>query len=255
MPSHDDVVRAQFTQQAEGYASAPLMKDEEHLRLLVALAGAGPSDTVLDVACGPGFVTCSFAAVACRAVGVDLTPAMVERAEATRRERGITNVEFRVGDVAALEFSSNAFTLAVSRYAFHHFPEPLRVLTEMLRVTAPGGRIVIADLAPPASSIALFNRMETLRDPSHARALTSSEFEELFRAVGLSGRRVGAYDFTVEVEELLRRAAPPENAAQAVREIFRKSLEGDALGMKVHRRDEAIWASYPVEIFVAPVPK
>ena len=69
MSGHRDLIVEQFTKQAIPYSMAPGIRDETALGLLVETARAGPDDTVLDVACGPGFVTCALAAVVRRATG------------------------------------------------------------------------------------------------------------------------------------------------------------------------------------------
>src|SRR6266850_1784489 len=79
---HRDEILDQFTRQATPFATAPGIRDEAALRLIVECSGAGPADTVLDVACGPGLVVAAFARVARHATGIDITPAMLERARA-----------------------------------------------------------------------------------------------------------------------------------------------------------------------------
>src|SRR6267378_7577554 len=169
MPAHRDLIVEQFTKQAVPFSTAPGVRDEEALRLLVEFSGAGPEDRVLDVACGPGVVVCALAAVVRHATGIDVTPAMIERARALAAEKGLRNVGWQVGDVLPLPYPDGAFSLVVSRFAFHHFPEPGAVLREMARVCAPGGRVVVADTAvsPDPARAAAFNRIERLRDPSH----------------------------------------------------------------------------------------
>src|SRR2546422_590128 len=136
MPAHRDLVVEQFTKQAVPFSTAPGVRDEEALQLLVEFTGAGPEDTVLDVACGPGLVVCALAAVVRHATGIDVTPAMIERARALAAEKGLANVAWQVGDVLPLPYADGAFSLVVSRFAFHHFPEPRAVLAEMKRVCA-----------------------------------------------------------------------------------------------------------------------
>ena len=58
------------------------------LNLLLEMSGVGPEDTVLDVACGPGLVACAFAARAKHVTGIDLTPAMIERAKRFSGKKG-----------------------------------------------------------------------------------------------------------------------------------------------------------------------
>src|SRR4029453_9168085 len=98
-------------------------------------------DTVLDVACGPGLVVCAFAKVVRHATGIDITPAMLDPAGAYAAERGLTNVPWRQGDVLPLPWPDASFTVVTSRFAFHHFLDPLAVLHEMKRVATPGGGV------------------------------------------------------------------------------------------------------------------
>ena len=63
-PDNREAILDQFTRQAVPFSTAPGIRDEEALRLLVTASGAGPADTVLDVACGPGLMAAAFARVA-----------------------------------------------------------------------------------------------------------------------------------------------------------------------------------------------
>ena len=92
MSTHQDLILDQFTKQAIPFATAPGIKDEEALKLLIDFTGAGPQDTVLDVACGPGLVACAFAQVVRHATGIDLTPAMIEQARTLQQKKGLTNM-------------------------------------------------------------------------------------------------------------------------------------------------------------------
>src|SRR5437016_3412379 len=182
MSTHQELIRDQFTKQAVPFATAPGIKDEEALRRLVDCTGAGPEDTVLDVACGPGLVVCAFAQVVRHATGIDLTPAMIEQARKLQQDKGLTNVSWQISDVLPLPYVAASFSIVTSRYAFHHFPDPLAILQDMQRVCTPGGKVVVIDVtaSPDPGKAAAYNRMEKLRDPSHVRALTLVELEGLF---------------------------------------------------------------------------
>jgi SAM-dependent methyltransferase len=254
MADHRDLIVEQFTKQAVPFSTAPGIRDEEALRLLVEFSGAGPGDTVLDVACGPGLVVCAFASVVSHATGIDVTPAMIARAEELAAEKRLANVSWRVGDVLPLPYPEGTFSLVVSRFAFHHFPDPRAVLAEMKRVCAPGGRVVLVDVATsddPARAAA-FNAMEKLRDPSHVRALTRAELEGLFGEVGLPAPRATAYQLKSEVEGLLERSFPAPGDAERIRRMFVDALADDALGVGVRRRSSGeIVFAYPVAVLVA----
>ena len=133
MTSNADTVLDQFTRQAAPFANSTAMRDEDALRLLVECSRAGADDTVLDVACGPGLVVAAFVRVCRHATGIDLTPAMIEKAREHAAALGLANVDWRVGNVLPLPFADGAFSVVVSRFAFHPFPDPLAVLREMAR--------------------------------------------------------------------------------------------------------------------------
>src|SRR2546427_10033577 len=99
MTTHKDSILDQFTRQAVPFSTAPSIKDEAALRLIVEFSGAGPTDTVLDVACGGGLVVCAFARTVRHATGIDLTPAMLEQAQKNQAAQGRANITWDPGDV------------------------------------------------------------------------------------------------------------------------------------------------------------
>ena len=81
---HQQLIVEQFTKQAIPFAQ---MADHSPEMILTA-SEVGPADTVLDVACGPGVLACAFAQVARHVTGIDLTPAMIEQAQALQQSQG-----------------------------------------------------------------------------------------------------------------------------------------------------------------------
>ena len=256
MNEHEDTIRDQFTKQAVTFSNAPAIKDEEALQLLVEFAGAGPEDSVLDVACGPGLVACAFASVVHEVTGIDITPAMVERGLEIVREKGLSNVKLDVGDVLPLPYSSASFTIVTCRFAFHHFPDPESVFEEMARVCGPGGRVVLIDVmaSDDPAKAANFNRMEKLRDPSHVRAMPLGELKEFFyRRAGFLAPRATFYKLHTDVEGLLSRSFPDPDDAEKLRQILVDSLDGDALGMGTRREGDDIHLAYPIAVLVGEI--
>ena len=235
---HSDLILDQFTRQAVPFSTAPSIKDEAALKLVVEWSGAGPADTVLDVACGPGLLVCAFARVVRHATGIDITPAMLDRARTLQQERGLTNVTWRQGDVLPLPWPDGSFTIVSARFAFHHFLDPRAVLAEMRRVCAAGGKVVVVDSAPAPDKADAFNAMERLRDPSHVRALPPGELKQLFSDVGLADPRITHYRLEGDLEGMLGRSFPKPGDADRIRELFAASLADDRLGIAT-RRDGA----------------
>ena len=132
--SHVEKIRQQFTRQADAYSQMQQTRDEQGLRLLVALAGVSSSDRVVDVACGPGFLTMAFAEKCENALGVDATDELLKLARREAAQRKLGNVEFVLGDASQLALPGQSFDVASCRAAFHHFPDPAGVLREMREI-------------------------------------------------------------------------------------------------------------------------
>ena len=248
MATHRERILDQFTRQAVPFSTAPGIKDERALALLVEASGAGSGDTVLDVACGPGLVVAAFARVARHVTGIDVTPAMLERAR--ELTSGLANVTLDHGDVLSLPYADGAFSIVVSRFAFHHFADPPAVLAEMRRVCRPGGRVVVCDLTGSDDPVkaATFHRIEMLRDPSHVRALTLAELAALFPAVGLEPSTATFYKLPFELEGLLARSFPRPEDVETIRAAYTAAVDGDTLGLGTRRVGDEIRSAYPVAI-------
>jgi ubiquinone/menaquinone biosynthesis C-methylase UbiE len=130
----------------------------------------------------------------------------------------------------------------------------LVVLKEMTRVCKPGGRVVVADMAPRAEKAAALNAEEILRDPSHVRAMPEEELVALFTQAGLPEPRVNRYRVECELEDLLSRSFPNEGDADRIRNIFADSIENDALDLNTRRENSAIYYSFPVAVLVSVKP-
>jgi SAM-dependent methyltransferase len=251
MGSHNSRILDQFTRQAAPFASAAAIRNQEVLDRIVQWAGTGPEDTVLDVACGPGLLACAFAKVAKHATGIDMTPAMLEQARKAQQEQGLKNVSWQPGDVYSLPFPPEQFSIVSSRFVFHHLQDPLAALKEMKRICMPGGKIVVADMAPQPAKAAALNAAELLRDPSHVRALPLDELRGLFQQAGLDAPQIFSYRMGGELEDLMSRSFPNEGDADRLRRIYADSIDDNALDLNTRRADGKIYYSLPVAVFVA----
>ena len=253
MKSHNQTVLDQFTRQAVSFSIAPAIKNQEALELLVRSTRAGMSDTVLDVACGPGIVACAFAPVSRHVTGIDLTPAMIAQARSLQLDKGLANLTWQIGDVVHLPFEDNSFSIVASRYSFHHLIDPPAVLAEMARVCISEGRVAVADVVASSEPkrAAAFDYMEKLRDPSHVRALTLAEMADLFQQVGLGDLRTSLYSLEIGLEDVLRGSSPNPGDADKVRQLFAENVD---MGIVTRREGAEIHLAYPIAITVAEKP-
>jgi ubiquinone/menaquinone biosynthesis C-methylase UbiE len=233
---HLDLVRERFTRTAEPFAVAVQARGQEVARTAaMALADYANVEkaAVMDVACGPATFARAFAPRVARVVGVDFTPAMLAKARRVAEEAGLANLEFVCGDGNALPFADGTFDLALCTYAFHHLPEPAKVLGEMARVVRKGGRVAIVDvIIPERADAGLHNRIERLRDLSHATTLTDAGLRELFRAAGLRAIASEVYERERDFDDWMRGAgwAPGSPIYAEVRQMVEASQANDAAG-------------------------
>ena len=110
--------------------------------------GLKPGMRFLDVAAGGGALSSPAARLGARVLSVDLSPVMVEQLTARARKEGLS-LEARVMDGHALELEDNTFDISGSQYGVMLFPDLPRGLSEMVRVTKPGGQVLLHAYGPP----------------------------------------------------------------------------------------------------------
>jgi ubiquinone/menaquinone biosynthesis C-methylase UbiE len=251
---HKEMVREEFTRQANDYAAAPMIRDIDHIERLVSVVAPRLEARVLEIATGPGHVAMAFAKVTSEVIGVDLTEAPLKIAERMRAERGLDNVSFRQADVETrLPFGDNEFDVVVCRFAMHHFENPALVIAEMARVCRIDGTIAVEDLISsehPARA-EYYNRFEQLRDTSHTRALALSELIKTIASAGLEIMRFESAALKNPVDRWFASAqTTPDREAEARAMIERDLLE-DLSGVHPARIDGELFFTYRLAIVTA----
>jgi SAM-dependent methyltransferase len=116
---------------------------------LVAAIGVGPGMKVLDLGCGDGTTALPEARRGAEVLGVDIAANLVEAGNRRAAAEGLANLRFQEGDACDLhDLADDSFDLVVSIFGAMFAPKPLDVAREMVRVTRPGGRIVMGNWIP-----------------------------------------------------------------------------------------------------------
>lgn len=139
---------------------------------LVQFADVREGLTLLDVGCGTGVVAVTAARRGARVTGLDLTPALLERAKENARTAGV-NVEFIEGDVEKLPFADNSFDRVLSQFGHMFAPRPGVALAEMLRVLKPGGVIAFSTWPPELFTGRMFSLVSQYLPPPAGAASPS----------------------------------------------------------------------------------
>jgi SAM-dependent methyltransferase len=116
---------------------------------LVATLGITDGMKVLDLGCGDGTTAVPAARLGADVLGVDIASNLVEAGNARAQSLGLTNLRFQEGDASDLsELEDDSFDLVVSMFGAMFAPRPFDVAKEVVRVTRPGGRIVMGNWIP-----------------------------------------------------------------------------------------------------------
>lgn len=117
-------------------------------KAVLAAAGAGPFDLVIDFGTGTGRMLALFAPKARRVEGIDLSHQMLTVARSKLQEAGASNASVRHGDATATPYPDDSASLVIIHQVLHFLDDPARALNEAARVLKPGGKLVVIDFAP-----------------------------------------------------------------------------------------------------------
>jgi SAM-dependent methyltransferase len=175
-------------------------------RIAADIGAVAPEEIkVLEVGCGPGRLSILLSGeYGLDVTGLDLDPAMIERARAhaeRSKNDGQRRPSFLVGDVSSMALPDGSFDLVVSTLSMHHWADPSAGLTEIARVLRPGGRAIVWDFQ--CGRIPLHGRIPDPIERAHGSSL---------QIVGATPWRWPGRLTIIQRFELVRAGAMPERA-------------------------------------------
>lgn len=135
---------------AEGYDRYVAPQEVELANDALRLAGLEPGDQFLDVAAGPGGLSLPAARLGAEVLATDWSPRMIKCFAARVREEGLRKAEGRVMNCHSLDLPDDTFDVTGSQFGIMLVPDQARALREMVRVTKPGGRVIVIAYGAPA---------------------------------------------------------------------------------------------------------
>jgi len=223
MRSHRQAVHDQFDPRAEAYLTSPVHADGPDLAAAAALVAGtlGPSARALDVGCGAGHLSFRLAPLLGSIVAVDPSPAMLSTVASAAAARGLAQVHTRQSSAEQIPFAAASFDLVASRYSAHHWTHLQLALSELQRVTRPDGWLLLIDSLAPEDALVdtHLQSIELLRDPSHVRNRSVSEWRALLRAAGFEVGEQRQWPTPIEFGSwVARMGTAPEHVA-AIRSL------------------------------------
>jgi ubiquinone/menaquinone biosynthesis C-methylase UbiE len=148
---------------AAGYATFVEPGEEPVSNAALRLIGLAGGESFLDVAAGPGGLALAAARLGATVLATDWAPAMVAQFQARIRSEALGNAEARVMDAHALDIDDDVYDVTGSQFGVMLVPDQPRALREMVRVTKPGGRVLVVAYGSPAEFEALQFFISALR--------------------------------------------------------------------------------------------
>src|SRR5574341_1123345 len=159
----------------------------------VTLASLTPGQTVLDLGSGGG-IDCFLAARKVgpqgRVIGVDMTPAMLEKARASQAKMGMENVDFRLGEIEHLPVADGTVDVIISNCVINLSPDKPQVFKEAYRVLKPGGKLAVSDIVTNGPLPDAVKQSMSAWAGCIAGALDVDEYVADIKAAGFAGVEV-----------------------------------------------------------------
>lgn len=217
--SMKNAVQEQFGKNASKYVTSTTHSKGSDLSILHEWLEVQPSSTVLDIATGGGHVVKALSPHVKQVIATDLTYPMLQTAK-NYLDSFASNVFYVIADAESLPFLENTFDVVTCRIAAHHFPNPQLFIKEVARVLKPSGKLLLIDnIAPEEEALDVFvNRLEKLRDQSHVRSYSISEWTHYFENAGLTIAKNEKRKKTLAYPEWVERTTESKKQVEAVNE-------------------------------------
>jgi SAM-dependent methyltransferase len=243
--SHADHLQRQFGPRADAYLRSAVHAqgpDLEYARMLLrghlgtgASGATGPPGAVgpagepqaqrsaqceaLDVGCGAGHMAFLLATAGARVTAVDPSPAMLSTVAQGARTRALPPIATRTANAESLPFDAGSFHLAAARYSAHHWRDLAAGLREVHRVLQSAGHLLVIDVQAPQDALldTHLQAIELLRDPSHVRDRSATEWDALLAQAGFELLERQCWPVRLAFDAWLERMRTPPERGRVIR--------------------------------------
>ncbi len=193
-----------------------------------AIASLKPGETVLDLGSGGGF-DCFIASKAVgetgRVIGIDMTPEMLKMARENAEKAGVTNIEFRQGEIEKIPAEDDSVDVIMSNCVINLSPEKSKVYQDSFRVLKPGGRLAISDIVATKPLPEEMRRDMNLVSSCIGGAETIDNITEMLRASGFQKIRIIPNE---KSKQFIKKWIPGSNADEYVVSAIIEAIKPEA---------------------------
>ncbi|UCZ53626.1 class I SAM-dependent methyltransferase [Bacillus shivajii] len=218
--SAKELVKETFSKNAQKYFDSRTHADESNLQLLLDSVTPKAHWKALDVATGGGHVAKHLAPHVQQVLATDLTKQMLENT--AKHLQQLKNIDYVIADAESMPFLDEQFDLVTCRIAAHHFPNLNLFVKEVYRILKPDGLFCLIDnVAPENDHLKVFmNTFEKMRDPSHVKALPTSEWKHLLQNSSFKHLEEYSRKKELNYKEWMKRTVEKDEIAHDVNAFF-----------------------------------
>jgi ubiquinone/menaquinone biosynthesis C-methylase UbiE len=219
--SLENLVTNQFGSQAAAYVASAVHAQGEDRAAMAAVVKMLSPAAVLDLGCGGGHVSFAASPFAGAVTAYDLSTEMLAAVEAEAKKRGLANIVTQQGSAEKLPFPDAGFDMVLSRFSAHHWGDVPAALRDAFRVMKPGGMLVFADVVAPGRAVSdtFMQTIEMLRDPSHVRDYSVSEWQAMIGAAGFAVGSTHPIRLRLDFTSWIARMRTPPVFVEAIRAL------------------------------------
>lgn len=251
MNTQHQVNQQQYQNKSQAYLNSSVHAQGIEFAKMQQLVRSHQFKTVLDLGCGGGHVSYQIAAYAEAVTAYDLTPSMVELVAKQAKEQGFENVIVQQGAAEFLPFADQSFDCVITRYSAHHWQNVAQAMSEIHRVLAKHGKVIIVDILGNSNPVmdTFFQAIETIRDPSHVRNYSLQEWMGFAEYAGFKVEIVEKQSLDLEFQSWTERMQTPQHAVETIR--YLQSKASDQVRQYYKIREDGSFSSEVVYLMLA----
>lgn len=225
--THHQLNHEQYHDKSDAYLNSAVHAEGVEFARMQQLIRQHNIQRLLDIGCGGGHATYQLAGQVRDMMAYDLVTDMVDLVIRESHRRGLTHVSGEVGCAEQLPFADHSFDGIVSRFSAHHWQDVPQALRQMRRVLRPHGLCLIVDIVGHSHPVInnFLQTIETIRDPSHVRDYSLSEWLALTEQAGFTVQSVEKHRIRLDFAQWVARMQTPAHAVHTIHDLQHRASD------------------------------
>ena len=224
MTTQHEINQKQYQDKSESYLKSAVHAQGVEFEKMQGIIQKYQLKHVLDLGCGGGHVSYQIAPFAEQVTAYDLTAKMVQLVVEQAKRKNLNNIWGQQGAAEQLKFEDEYFDCVISRYSAHHWQNVRQAMSEIFRVVKASGKVILVDILGTQQPIldTFFQSIETIRDPSHVRNYSLSEWTNFAEYAGFQIETIEKQYLDLEFKSWVERMQTPSFAIETIRYLQQK---------------------------------